>query len=108
MHLSLHIAYLLDARQNTDLILIVRDEFFSQLQELEVFIPNILEEQIRIRQVDRETAAQIIIQSAEKADLVIEGDQVVEKIIQNVSEEDGKVNLTYLQLYMDRLYKAAQ
>lgn len=108
LHLNLHIAFLLDARQNTDLILVVRDEFFSQLQELEVFVPNILEEQVRIRHVDRQTAAQIITRSAEKADLVIDNDQVIDKIIQNVSEEDGKVNLTYLQLYMDRLYKAAQ
>lgn len=108
LHLSLHIAYLLDARRNTDLILVVRDEFFSQLQDLEVFVPNILEEQIRIRHVDKKTAAHIILKSAEKADLLIKEEKIIEKILQNVSEEDGKVNLTYLQLYMDRLYKAAQ
>lgn len=106
LHLNLHIAFLLDARQNTDLILVVRDEFFSQLQELEVFIPNILEEQVRVRHVDKKTAARIITKSAEKADLVVNDEKVIDKIIQNVSEEDGKVNLTYLQLYMDRLYKA--
>lgn len=108
LHLNLHIAYLLEARQNTDLILVVRDEFFSQLQDLEVLIPNILEEQIRIRHVDKVTAARIILQSAEKADLVIDSEEVMEKIIRNVSGSDGKINLTYLQLYMDRLYRAAQ
>jgi GTPase SAR1 family protein len=107
LHLSLHLAYLLDARQNTDLILVVRDEFFSQLQELEVFVPNILEEQVRIRHVDYNTAADIIRKSAEEADLLIDSEEVINKIIQNVKGEDGKVNLTYLQLYMDRLYKAA-
>lgn len=105
LRLYLHIATLLEARRNVDLIIVVRDEFFSQLQDLEAFIPNILEEQVRIRHVDEKTAHAIITNLLKDADMVVENDDIIRRIIQNVSEEDGKVNLTYLQLYLERLYE---
>ena len=48
-YLFLHIGHLLESRLNIDLIIVVRDEFFSQLQDLEAFVPNLLEEQIRVK-----------------------------------------------------------
>lgn len=107
LNLYLHIAHLLQSRQNTDLVLVVRDEFFSQLQDIEAFVPNVLAEQVRIRHVDARTAAQIIKKTAAQAEMVIEDPNIVPKIVQNVSEEDGKINLAYLQLYMERLYQTA-
>ena len=35
----------------------------------------------------------------------VENEAIIHRIIQNVSEEDGKVNLTYLQLYLERLFE---
>lgn len=105
LHFYLHIASLLEARRNVDLVIVVRDEFFSQIQDLEAFIPNILEEQVRIRHVDDKTTHSIITHLLEEADMVVEDDNIIQRIIQNVSEEDGKVNLTYLQLYLERLYE---
>lgn len=101
-----HIAYLLESRRNCDLVFVVRDEFFSQLQDLEEFAPHILEEQMRVRHVDHAAASEIIAKTAKEADMLIEDVEVIEKIIRNVSEEDGRVNLTYLQLYLDRLREA--
>ncbi|GJM31895.1 MAG: hypothetical protein DHS20C18_08960 [Saprospiraceae bacterium] len=108
IHLYLHLAYLLESRHNVDIVIVVRDEFFSQLQDLEAFVPKLLEEQLRVRHVPPEMAAHIIEKTAAHADFVIEDPEVIKKIVQNVSEEDGKVNLTYLQLYMDRLYQSVQ
>lgn len=104
LHLNLHIAHLLEARRNTDLVIVLRDEFFTQLQDLEALIPDIMEEQMRVRPVARDTAVDIIKKASTQAGMVIEDPKVIEKIIQNVTE-NGKVNLTYLQLYMDRLYR---
>lgn len=105
LHLYLHIAALLEARMNVDLVIVLRDEFFSQIQDLEAFIPNILEEQVRIRHVGSSTAHSIIEHLLEEADMTVESDAIINRIIQNVSEEDGKINLTYLQLYLERLYE---
>lgn len=105
LHLYLHIAALLESRRNVDLVIVLRDEFFSQIQDLEAFIPNILEEQVRIRHVDKRTAHAVIAQLLEEADMTVESATIIDRIIQNVSEEDGKINLTYLQLYLERLYE---
>jgi len=107
LHFYLHIAHLLEARRNCDVVLVVRDEFFSQLQDMEAFIPNILEEQFRVRPVDVRTAAHIITQMAERAGITFDPPDLVQRIVAQITEPDGKVNLTYLQLYMERLYAAA-
>ncbi len=107
LHLYQHIAHVLESGYNCDLILVVRDEFFSQMQDLELYVPGILEEQLRIKHVDRSDAFLILSQTLDHAELEIEDEEVLERILQNVSEEDGKVNLTYLQIYMDRLYREA-
>lgn len=105
-NLFLHIAYTMESRRNVDMVLAVRDEFFSQLQDLEVFVPELLEEQVRLRHVDEHAAAEIIQKTLEHADMKIEDPVVLSSIIKNVKDSDGKINLTYLQLYMDKLYKA--
>ncbi len=105
LHLYLHIAALLESRRNVDLVIVLRDEFFSQIQDLEAFIPNILEEQVRIRHVDNRTTHSIIAELLKQADMEVENAAIIDRIIQNVSEEDGKINLTYLQLYLERLYE---
>ncbi|HMQ87984.1 MAG TPA: hypothetical protein PKB07_10380, partial [Flavilitoribacter sp.] len=106
LHLNLHIANLLESRRNTDLVIVLRDEFFTQIQDLEAFVPNILEEQVRVRPVSQETAVEVIKKASAEAGMVIEDPMVIDKIIQNVTE-NGKINLTYLQLYMDRLYRVS-
>lgn len=105
-HCYRHIEYLLESGQNCDLVLVVRDEFFSHLQDLESFVPRILEEQMRVKPVDKIAATTILRKMASHAGLEIENEDVIDKILLNVSEGDGKVNLTYLQLYMDRLYRS--
>jgi len=107
LHFYLHIAYLLESRRNCDVVLVVRDEFFSQLQDMEAFIPNILGEQFRVRPVDARTAARIITEMAERAGVTFDPPDLVQRIVEQITEPDGKVNLTYLQLYMERLYAAA-
>jgi len=106
-HCYRHIEHLLESGQNCDLVLVVRDEFFSHLQDLESFVPRILEEQMRVKPVDKIAAATILRKMASHAGLEIENEDVIDKILLNVSEGDGKVNLTYLQLYMDRLYRSS-
>ncbi len=108
LHFFLHIAHLLDSRRNCDLILVVRDEYFSQLQDMEAFIPNILEEQFRVRPVDARIATRIIKQMSKRVGITFEQPDLVHRIVQEITETDGKINLTYLQLYMSRLYALAQ
>lgn len=104
-YLFLHIGHLLESRLNIDVIIVVRDEFFSQLQDLEAFVPNLLEEQIRIKHIGFKSAKDIVERMLKEADMQVDDDKIIEKIVTNVKEDNGKVNLTYLQLYMERLFK---
>lgn len=108
LHFYLHMAHLLEARRNCDLVLVVRDEFFSQLQDMEAFIPNILEEQFRVRPVDARTATKIIRQMSLRAGVAFETPELVQRVVKEITDADGKVNLTYLQLYLERLYVGAK
>jgi hypothetical protein len=106
VHFYHHIKALLDGKSNVDLIIVVRDEFFAQLQDLEFYLPGILDEQMRIKHIDHDAAKDIIRNAIDKVDIKVENDDVLERIIKTVEEEDGRVNLTYLQLYMDKLYRS--
>jgi hypothetical protein len=100
-----HVDYLLKARLNCDLIFVVRDEFFSMLQDFESEVPGILNEQVRVKHIDTDTAMRIVEKLAIQANLEIEDDEVVARIVANVCDDDGKVNLSYLQVYMNYLYQ---
>jgi AAA+ ATPase superfamily predicted ATPase len=98
-----HLAQLIDGTQNCDLVLVIRDEFFASLQDLESFMPGILEEQMRVKHLDRFAAAEVIRRNLHYAKVDVENEQVMERILQNVTEGDGRINLTFLQLYMHKL-----
>ena len=91
------LALLTRSNYNVDLLITIRDEYFSQLQDLELFVPTIMEEQVRIRQVNNAAAATIVAKTAHHSGIVA-GPDKTEEIIQNALQEDGKVNLTFLQL----------
>ena len=93
-----HIQQMLESEWNVDLVIVVRDEFFAQLQDLEFYVPGILDEQLRVKHIDHSTAKTILRKLGNQYDLEFESDQLLERIIQSVEEEDGRVNLTYLQL----------
>jgi len=106
VHFYKHIQHLLRAEWNVDLVIVVRDEFFAQLQDLEFYLPGILDEQMRIKHIDHEAAKDILQNTIKNADIQIENEAVIDRIVKTVEEEDGRVNLTYLQLYMDKLYRS--
>ncbi|MEM9822534.1 MAG: ATP-binding protein, partial [Bacteroidota bacterium] len=106
VHFYNHMKLLLNGRWNVDLVIVVRDEFFAQLQDLEFYLPGILDEQMRVKHINHDAAKDIIRNAIDKVNIKVESDDVLERIIQTVEEEDGRVNLTYLQLYMDKLYRS--
>lgn len=102
-YLFLHFGHLLESRLNIDLVLVVRDEFFSQLQDLEAFVPALLEEQVRVKHMSFRKAKEVVKMIMDKAAMQVEDEGIIDKIVGNILEDNGKVNLTYLQLYLERL-----
>lgn len=102
-----HVDFLLKSKLNCDLVFVVRDEFFSHLQDFESMVPGILDEQLRVKHISKDTAMRIVEKMAQQADIELEEEELVEKIVNNICEDNGKVNLTYLQHYMERLFSEA-
>lgn len=99
-----HLKQLISGGQNCDLVLVIRDEFFANLQDLESIIPGILEEQMRVKHLDQPSASEVIRRNLHFAKIEVESEQVMENILNNVTDADSKkINLTFLQLYMHKL-----
>ena len=97
-----HVDKLLQDHRNCRLVVAIREEFFANLSDFEVAVPSLLDNRMRLNHVSDENAAEIILNTLAQAGIELEERDIIESIIQNVSE-DGKVNLSYLQLYMQRL-----
>ena len=100
-----HVDELLRSRQNCDLIFVIRDEFFSMVQDFERVVPGILDEQVRIKHLDADTAMRVIEKIGHQHDMEFESVEVVEKIVANIMDDSGKVNLSYLQMYMEEIHR---
>ena len=103
-----HVKNLLQARLNCDLVFIVRDTFFAHLQDFESVVPGILEEQIRIKPLDASQAGVIIEQICQRGDFVLEDTKLFEETITKIKDEEGKINLTYLQVFLKHLFAEAE
>jgi hypothetical protein len=97
------LAKLLSEQSNIRLVFVVREDYFSQLSDLETLMPDLLDSRLRVDPIDPKQAQLIITGIAKHRDINFENQTVIDKIITNLSEADGKINPTFLQLYMEQL-----
>ncbi len=101
--LYMHLNVLVKNHPNTRLVFVVREEFFAHLSDFETIMPDLLDSRLRIDPIDTEQAHTIIEGMAAHYDIEFEDNSVIDRIIQNLSETDGKINPTFLQIYMEKL-----
>ncbi len=102
-----HVAQLLTDHSNCKLVFVIREEYFAQLSDFETIVPNLLDSRMRIEPMTYSQAHEIIDKMTQKTDLQFENKEIIDRIIENISGSDGRINPTFLQLYMDRLYMEA-
>ena len=66
-----------------------------------------MDSRIRVEAINHNQAFEIIDKMASNANVEIENEKIIERIIENISETDGKINPTFLQLYMKELFAEA-
>ena len=103
-----HVAQLLADKPNCKFIFVMREEYFAQLSDFEAVIPSLLDSRMRVEPINYNQAFDIIDKMTHKANLQFEEQEIIDRIIQNISETDGRINPTYLQLYMKELYAEAE
>lgn len=91
---------------NTQVILSIREEYLASLSEFEDELPQLFENRIRIEKMKKAQALSVIVSSCEVCNVSLEKD-LAETAVEKIISESATIELTWLQVLMDRLYKSA-
>lgn len=91
-------------------ILIIREEYIAALSRMEEIIPTLFDNRVRIEKMLKRVVKEVIEKSCIAIpDIEIENKDVfLDRVIENLSEDELTVELTYLQVYLDKLYRNAE
>ncbi len=102
-----NIKTLIDAKLLCKIILIIREEYIGQLYEFESQIPYIFDFRLRVEPLNKVMAKQVVKSSFNKFNIQLEApaEERLDEIVQNVSKKKSGIELPYLQVYLDKLYR---
>jgi DNA polymerase III delta prime subunit len=99
----------LSSEYNCKVILVMREEYLADLSEFEERVPQLFDYRVRVEKMRRTNAKEVILKSAEAFDIQVEyPEETADLIVSQVAEERSLIELTYLQIYLDRLYELAK
>lgn len=97
---------LLEANLTCKIILIMREEYIGWLYDFEREIPSIFDFRLRVETMKRKNVEEVIQKSCSVFNIALENpEKNIEQIYDNVSEGKAVVQLPYLQVYLDTLYR---
>lgn len=97
---------LLNDETDVKIIFIIREEYLAGLTEFEPLLPNLFENKIRIENMSHNQAIEVIEGPCKKCGINYE-ENLAAVVLNNIVSENKNVELTYLQVIMDKLYKIA-
>ncbi|AEE49586.1 AAA family ATPase [Haliscomenobacter hydrossis] len=105
----IELSQLVCAELPCSIILSVREEYLGQLYSFEQFIPNLFDFRLRIEPMNTRLVKKVLSESFKSFNIRLEDpetelfDLIVSKI--STSTERSEIELPYLQVYLDRLYR---
>jgi hypothetical protein len=96
-----------DPEKNVKVIFIIREEYLADLSGFEEKLPHIFDNRFRIERMGRTHIAEAIKLPAEVCGVMLE-EGLAEEAIEKITDEKGNIELTYVQVLMDHLYKVAE
>ncbi len=103
---KLNLKKLLEANLTCKVILIMREEYIGWLYDFEREIPSIFDFRLRVETMKRKNVEEVIQKSCSFFNIALEStEKNIEQIYDNVSEGKAVVQLPYLQVYLDTLYR---
>ncbi|AFM06055.1 hypothetical protein Fleli_3743 [Bernardetia litoralis DSM 6794] len=99
----------LSSEYNCKVILVMREEYLADLSEFEERVPQLFDYRVRVEKMRRANAKEVILKSVVAFDIEIEQpDETADLIVSQVAEQRSLIELTYLQIYLDRLFELAK
>ncbi len=101
-------ASLLKADLSCKIIIIMREEFIALLYDFEKKVPKLFDKRLRVEPMSFANVDKVIKGSAERFNIILDDDaEIISMIIDNISDGKSGVQLSYLQVYLDTLYRKA-
>jgi WD40 repeat protein len=94
------------SRLKINIVLIIREEYLADLTEFEPIIPGLLSNRIRIEKINKSSAKEAIIKPCQACNVGIE-DGLADLVLEQLGWQSEGVELTWLQILMDKLYRTA-
>lgn len=102
---------LLNKLLNSDLqlkvIIVIREEFLAQLTNMENIVPELFKNRQRVEPMSPSNIREVITNSCNQFNIRLESETIPNQIYEKIVGENNRVELTHLQVYLDRLYKLA-
>lgn len=88
------------------IILVMREEYLGRLYQFEKAIPNLFDFRMRVERMDTKNVKDVLRESFREFNIAMQqpGD-LLDNIITNISDERSWIELPYLQVYLDQLYR---
>jgi len=88
------------------LLFVMREEYMAGITEFEKFIPTFFSNRVRIEKMSHGNAIEAIMGPCKAFDINIE-EGFAETLIEKLSPGSAEVELTYLQVFLDKIYRLA-
>lgn len=99
------IAQLLQEDLQAKVLIIIREEWIAYLDEFEKVIPSVFENRLRVEKMNDQNIYRVISRTCQYEKITIKNPaKTIMAIIQNLRGKRERVDLTNLQVYLDRLY----
>ncbi|MGD0581413.1 MAG: AAA family ATPase [Bacteroidales bacterium] len=87
-------------------IFVMREEYMASFTEFERYIPSIFQNRVRIEKMSHTNALEAIKGPCKVAGINVE-EGFAESLLEKLSPESADVELTYLQVFLDRIFRSA-
>jgi len=98
---------ILDAGLPCKMLVVLREEYIAYLSDFEKTVPSLLDNRLRIEKMRDHNLARVIAGTAQVGGVdLVEPKKTVKKILENIRDRRTGVDLAYLQVYLDRVWRA--
>ncbi|MCK4665049.1 MAG: ATP-binding protein, partial [Bacteroidales bacterium] len=87
-------------------LFVIREEYLAGITEFEREITDFFSNRMRVEKMNRQNAKQVIEEPCKVFDIKVE-EGFAEQLIEKLSPESTEVELTYLQVYLDKVFRTA-
>ncbi len=90
------------------IVLIMREEYLALLDRFEKSVPSLFNKRLRVEPMSKTNILRVITGTTAALGIGLEnGDATAQAIIDNISDPRTGVQLAYLQVYLDKLFRSA-